>query len=337
MNILNFFEIFVLRDILAFILPGGISLAGIYMILLAVGFDELEKTLPFLSKFDPFLQIILFSLISFLVGHVWDTRYRLKYQIPKNDQGTKKSDKYQVPKNAQRTKKFEEILIGNSTTQLKSGNDHIFNRINSSVKKLLHIDRKKTLENSTTELKPVNEHIPNQIRSSVGEFLHIDWEKTPIEDWIKSDKAHELSVLLSYWIEEEDPKIYNDEIARTNIQSHFLHVCGMAFQFFGLCILIGEVFYFSGEFFSRVYGGTLQGPFFSRSDIVQGTVWTLINPFVPLLISIMGSFWFGYALIKQGEHKRNEILVEHVFRVFYVIWQKRVREHKRDLEKARHW
>lgn len=175
MNIQGFYEYVVLRDILAFILPGGISLAGIYMIMHALGIERLEKFLPFLSNLVSPSQIIMFLLISFLVGHVWDMVYRKRYQMHKD---------------YQRIEKIKEILIGNPTS----------------------------------EFKYVNNHIPNQICSSVGQFLHIDWKKTPIKEWIESGKAHDLSVLLSYWIEEEDPKIYGDEIARPHIQSHFLHV-----------------------------------------------------------------------------------------------------------------
>jgi hypothetical protein len=263
MNIQGFFEVVILRDILAFILPGSISLAGIYMIMYSSGVERLERVLPFLSNLDSTSRITLFLLISFLAGHVWDMIYRKRFQTHPG---------------FQRKEKFKEILVGKATTDLKS----------------------------------VSNHIPNQICSSVGQFLHIDWEKTPITEWIESGKAHDLSVLLSYWIEEEDPKIYSDEVARPNIQSHFLHVCGMAFQLFGACALIGEII--------RLH----------RSGWVFEWISLLIG--ISLIIT---SFWLGKALIAQGQHKRD-ILVEHVFRVFHVIWQKRVLAHEANLEIARH-
>jgi len=36
---------------------------------------------------------------------------------------------------------------------------------------------------------------------------------------------------------------------------------------------------------------------------------------------------FGWMLIRQGAHKRDIIAV-HTFRVFHVVWKKRVLEHK---------
>ena len=260
MSIQSFYEHVILRDILAFILPGGISLAGIQMIMHALGIERWEKTLPFLSNLDPLLQIILLLLISFLVGHVWDMVYRVRFQT--NPQ-------------FQRIETIQKILIGNPASESKS----------------------------------VDNHIANQICSSVGQFLNIDWKKTPIEKWIESGKAFDLSVLLSYWIEEEDPKIFGNEIARPLIQSHLLHVCGMAFYFFSGCILLGEIMCWFGINPLR------------ESDPL--TLWALI----------VISFLFGWALIRQGMHKRD-IIVDHVFRVFYVIWRKRVLEHKAGLKKG---
>jgi hypothetical protein len=57
MSIQNFYEYVILRDILAFILPGGISLAGIYMIVQAMGINRWEKTLPFFLILTPFLRL----------------------------------------------------------------------------------------------------------------------------------------------------------------------------------------------------------------------------------------------------------------------------------------
>jgi hypothetical protein len=283
MSIQSFYEYVILRDILAFILPGGISLAGIYMIMHALGhalgIEQWEKSLPFLSNLDPLLQVILLLLVSFLVGHIWDKEYRVRYQTHKD---------------FQRIKTIEKILIGNPASESKS----------------------------------VDNHIANQICSSVGQFLNIDWKKTPIEKWIESEKAFDLSVLLSYWIEEEDPKIFGDEIARPLIQSHLLHVCGMAFRFFGACVLVGEVVHLFGEIVGWFSVDILREPF-------ALFLWTLIISSFPLWILILAVFPFGKALINQGIHKRD-IIVEHVFRVFHVIWQKRVLAHEDALEIARH-
>jgi hypothetical protein len=117
-NLLNFFEVFILRDVLAFILPGGISLAGIYMIMYALRVDPLEKTQPFSPNLDSPSQIILFLLISFLVGHVWDAVYR---------------NRYQKHPDFQRIKTIEKILIENTASESESVDNHIANQIRSSV------------------------------------------------------------------------------------------------------------------------------------------------------------------------------------------------------------
>jgi hypothetical protein len=263
MNIQGFYEYVILRDILAFILPGGISLAGIYMVARSLGSDRWEKSLPFLSNLNPFLEIVFLLLISFLVGHIWDMAYRLIFQ-------TKKP--------FQRIKAIKKILMGDKMSNAKSADNHI----------------------------------ANEIRTSVGQFLNIDWDKTPIEQWIKSGKAYEASVLLSYWIEEEDPKLFGTEIGRPIVQSHLLHVCGLSFGFLGIFCIPG---------IAIVY-------------------WLGLNPlqeFDPLTLGILfvSSLLFGLLLIRQGIHKRD-IIVEHAFRVFYVVWQKRILEQKASWKKEQH-
>lgn len=254
MNIQGFYEYVILRDILAFILPGGISLAGVYMIAQAMGIERWQKAMPFLSSLNPFLATTLIILVSFLLGHVWDMLYRVVIQ--------KRSF-------FQRVKKIEEILIGDKDADPNSAKNHL----------------------------------ANQIRLAVGQFLNIDWRKTPIEHWIEAKKAHEMSVLLSYWIEEEDPKLFGVEVARPIVQAHFLIACGLASIFFGVCNLIILLIQWT--------------------DIVPTVESDLLIIFLLMLISLM----FGYTLILQGIHKRD-VIVEHAFRVFYVVWQKRVFEQK---------
>jgi len=244
MNVQNFYEYVILRDILAFILPGGISLAGFYLIAQAMGFERWQKAMPFLSTLSPFLSTVLIILISFLLGHVWDMLYRKLIQ--------KRSF-------FQRVKKIEEILIGDKGEDPDSAKNHL----------------------------------AKQIRLAVGQFLNIDWKKTPAEQWIEAKKAHDMSVLLSYWIEEEDPKLFGVEVARPIVQAHFLIACGMASIFFGACTLA-----------------------------VKSGFWIM-------LIFLI----FGLVLIFQGLHKRD-VIVEHAFRVFYVVWQKRVLEQKARLKSA---
>jgi hypothetical protein len=260
MSIEGLYEYVVLRDILAFVLPGGISLAGIYMIAHAIGDNRWGKIFPFLNNLTPFLATTLLILISFLIGHILDMVYRLIFQKGKP---------------FQRKKIITKILMGDQTAASKS----------------------------------VDDHIAKEIRLSMGQFLNI--KKIPIKQWIESGKAFEASVLLSYWIEEEDPKLFGTEIGRPLLQSHLLHVCGLAFIFLSVFCVPGVM-------------------------IIH---WLGINPlqeFDPLALTILfiSSLLFGFLLILQGIHKRD-IIMEHAFRVFYVIWRKRVLEHKAGLRKKR--
>ena len=77
MNIQSFYEYVILRDILAFILPGGISLVGISTVVQAFGSDRFEKILLPFSNLNTFLTTALFMMIAFLVGHILDMLYRL--------------------------------------------------------------------------------------------------------------------------------------------------------------------------------------------------------------------------------------------------------------------
>lgn len=260
MNIQGFYEYVILRDILAFMLPGGVSLAGIYIVVQALGFDRWQKNQSFLSEMNPFLSTVLLILIAFLVGHVWDMAYRLRYQ---------KKKQYQ------REDTIRKILIGDENSSPKS----------------------------------ITNHIATEIREATGEFLRIDWSKTRVGEWVKSGKAFEASVLLSYWIEEEDPKLFGTEIGRPIVQSHLLHVSGMAFQLNGLLFFVTSLL----DFLLK----TLQLQF--------------VDPFVFGVIGV-GLYGFGKLLIDQGVHKR-EIIIEHVFRVFYVIWRKRGLENKSSIIK----
>jgi len=268
MSIQSFYEYVILRDILAFVLPGGISLAGIYMIVYAIGDDRWKKTLPFISdsffiNINPFLAGLLLIMISYLIGHIWDMLYRKKFQT------------------------------------------NIAFQRNETIKKLL-------LGDQVAGIKSVENHIANEIRRSVGEFLNINWKNTPLLPWIESGKAYQASLLLAYWIEEEDPKLFGTEIGRPIVQSHLLHVCGMAFYFFSSCVSI-----------SGAIGGI---PYWTGSSSFLA-----FDPWV-LGLLIFFPFWFGKMLIEQGTHKRD-VIMEHVFRVFYVIWRKRILGQKSRAEK----
>jgi len=246
MNFQSLYEQVNLRenDILGFILPGSISLVGIYILAQTFGIERWEKTLPFLS--NSIIITLLLASMSFLVGHILDMLYRLVYQ--------------RRPL-FQRLWVLDRILIG------------------------------------TSDRKSVENHIASQTRLAVGKFLNIDWNKTPIEQWIRSGKMHEISVLLAYWVEEEDPKLFSSEIGRPILQAHMLHVCGIAFCFVGICALISWSIYLM-------------------------EINSLQHDLSVLAIIALGSFMFGFLLIRQGIHKRD-VIIEHTFRLFYVVWRKR--------------
>jgi hypothetical protein len=250
MNIQSFYEYVILRDILAFILPGGISLVGISMVVQAFGSDRFEKILLSFSNLSPFLTSALFIMIAFLIGHILDMLYRLIFQRRKS---------------FLRLETMRKMLIGEKAT----GSEFTYNPVSSAI------------------------------RESVGQFLKIDWKNDPIEQWIESGKAFEVNITLAYWIEQEDARLFGNEIGRPIVQSHLLYASGMAFIFLGICALLAQVV-----------------------RLVLGTNLLLTSdPMVPGVV--VGISWlFGYMLIRQAMHKRD-IIVEHVYRVFHVLWQKR--------------
>lgn len=115
MNIKDFFEHFILRDILAFTLPGSISLAGIYMAINSSGFEGAGQILPLLSGLDA-TSLVLFLLTSFLVGHLWDAVYRKLFQTNET---------------------FHRAGI---TKKMLIEDDHIASQIRSAVGQFINID-----------------------------------------------------------------------------------------------------------------------------------------------------------------------------------------------------
>ena len=261
MNIQSFYEYVILRDILAFILPGGISLVGISMVVQAFGSDRFEKVLLPFSKLSPFLTSALFIMIAFLIGHILDMLYRIIFQKRKS---------------FLRLDTIRKMLIGETAT----GAEFTYNPVSTAI------------------------------RESVGQFLNIDWKNDPIEQWIESGKAFEVNIILAYWIEKEDARLFGNEIGRPIVQSHLLYASGMSFIFLGICALIAQILHL-------VLGTNL----LPTSDLIVPGV-------------VVGISWlFGYMLIRQAMHKRD-IIVEHVYRVFHVMWKTRVLEQETRSEKT---
>lgn len=250
MNIQSFYEYVILRDILAYMLPGGISLAGLMIIVQTFGSNRWSKLLSLHLDPNSPLFIIGLVLIAFLVGHVLDMVYRVLFQG--------------------RTWYFRPQAI------------------------------RRVLTGSAIPFTDVNTDPMNQgIQEAVRQFFNLDWGKKSIEEWISSGKAYSASVLLGYWVECEDPKLFNTEIGRPVVQAHFLHASGLAFAFFGICIIL--------------------------SELVQRVGLAQSQPSDPIALPIaVSAVWlFAYLLIRQGGHKR-EIVIDHTFRAFYIVWRRRL-------------
>jgi len=157
----------------------------------------------------------------------------------------------------------------------------------STIRKLLGVSDK-----SNTEAE--NDPLAMNIRDAVGEFLEINWEEVTLDKWITSGKAFESNFLLRYWIEQQDAKLFSTEVGRFAVEAHILHSGGMAFVFLAICsVIVG---------------------------IIVGT-----SNFTPIVLMTIVSLILGFVLIKQGGYKRG-VLVEHVYRVFYVLWRRRTLE-----------
>ncbi len=249
MNIQALYEYVILRDILAYILPGSISIAGVAFIAQAYGIERWNKIIFSLVDLSSWAFIVALIMIAFLVGHVIDMFYRLVLQ---------RRDWYQRPQT------IRKMLTGSADPKAEIQHDPI----------------------------------RNGIRQAVAEFIGLDWQNTSIDEWISSGKAFESTTLLGYWIERVDSKLFNTEIGRPVVQAHFLHASGLAFLFFGFCVVIGEILRWLGLPF------TPSGePLANLANIVA--VWTL-----------------GILLVLQGRHKRD-ILIEHTYRVFFMLWRHR--------------
>lgn len=256
MSIQAFYEYVIIRDILAYTLPGSIILFGITIIVQALGTDRWNKLLPSFLAIDSVLVAITLALVAFVVGHVVDMVYRNLFQ---------KGNWYRRPQ---------------------------------TIRKML---------TGSTTVRPEAEHdaLAYEIREAVGQFLNINWQNTSIEQWMSSGKAFETNLLLGYWIEQEDPKLFSTEIGRPVVQAHFLHATGLAFICLGLCTTTAAAIHWLG---------------LAHTPTPDQTA---------MILTIASSWLLGLLLIRQGGHKRD-ILVEHTFRVFYVMWRQRVLEKRID-------
>lgn len=131
------------------------------------------------------------------------------------------------------------------------------------------------------------------IRKAISEFLKLDRGVQLEKYWTSPEKIHEDTSLIMNWVEKESPDLFNKQVARPDVQSHFLSASGIAFIFFGACVMLAYV--------ARMLDNAENYDLFSIS------------------MTTIASILFGYLLMRQGRHKRD-VLYEHAIRFFYVLW-----------------
>ena len=103
-------------------------------------------------------------------------------------------------------------------------------------------------------------------------------------------KPRENTFILRYWIELRNKELYDSEIEHIAIKAHYLASSGIAFIIFGICCL------------------AFVGKNTDQSIILAA-----------LFIA------FGVFIIFQGFHQRK-VYIQHIYRVFYVLWRQRTSE-----------
>ena len=81
MNIRSFYEHVVLRDVLAYTLPGAVVLWGITLMAQAFGWGELAQIVPGVVQETPLISVTLLIFVAFLLGHLVDMLYRHLFQV----------------------------------------------------------------------------------------------------------------------------------------------------------------------------------------------------------------------------------------------------------------
>lgn len=129
MNIQSLYEYVILRDILAYILPGGISLVGIALIAQSFGIDRWNKVIFSLIDLSSWAFIIALIMIAFLVGHIIDMLYRILLQ---------NSDWYRRPQTVRK------MLTGYENPAARFKNDAISTGIRKAIGVFFDVDWTKT-------------------------------------------------------------------------------------------------------------------------------------------------------------------------------------------------
>ena len=76
MNVQSFYEHVILRDILAYTLPGAVVLLGVAMVAQAYGYDDLSNLIPPLFGGTLVIPAVFLTFAAFLLGHLLDMAYR---------------------------------------------------------------------------------------------------------------------------------------------------------------------------------------------------------------------------------------------------------------------
>ncbi len=133
-----------------------------------------------------------------------------------------------------------------------------------------------------------------KIRRAIGEFLDVklDGDANNLAQWIRNESG-KANMLLRYWIVKTHPELYNSEIERVATQVHFLIAGGMSFVALAICCFVALIWN-------------------SSTNIVASALLAVV---------------IGIGAICQGFHKR-QILMQNIYRVFYVLWQKQADDEK---------
>jgi len=103
-------------------------------------------------------------------------------------------------------------------------------------------------------------------------------------------EGRQKTFILRYWIELRNKELYDSEIEHIAIKAHYLVASGISLTIFGLCCL----------------------------------AFIKINMYQSVILAVLFAA-FGISIIYQGFHQRK-VLIQHIYRVFYVLWRQRSSE-----------
>ena len=126
-----------------------------------------------------------------------------------------------------------------------------------------------------------------------GTLMDIDYYVLQKVDEIKEIEKIDIeqtNFVLRYWIELKNKELYDSEIEHVAIKAHYLVASGISLLIFSVCCLA----------------------FVTKS------------PYSSFFLAVFFAL-LGGSIISQGFHQRK-VLVKHIYRIFYVLWQQRKSE-----------